>query len=51
MMVKVFDEHSTVPWNPLGDEFVKQDGIDEWQLAKNPKRLAASYSLLAYKPN
>ena len=51
MTIKTFEEHSSVPWNPLGDEFVKQEGIDEWQLAKNPKRLAASYTLLAYKPN
>jgi SAM-dependent methyltransferase len=51
MAIKAFEEHSTVPWNPLVDEFVKQDGIDEWQLAKNPKRLAARYTLLAFKPN
>jgi len=49
MEIKLFEEHSTVPYNPLGDEFVRLDGIEEWQLAKNPRRLAASYSLLAYK--
>jgi SAM-dependent methyltransferase len=49
MTVKVFEEHISVPWNPLGEEFVKLEGIQEWQLAKDPKRLAASYTLLAYK--
>lgn len=49
MTIKLFEEHSTVPWNPLGDEFVKLEGIDEWELARNPRRLAASYTLVAYK--
>lgn len=49
MSIKVFEEHSTVPYNPLGDEFVKLEGIDEWELVKNPRRLAASYTLVAYK--
>jgi SAM-dependent methyltransferase len=47
--IKLFEEHSTVPWNPLGDEFVKVDDQDEWELAKNPRRLAASYTLIALK--
>jgi SAM-dependent methyltransferase len=49
MEIKLFEEHQSVPWNPLGDEFVMIDGIEEWQLAKNPNRLAASYTLLARK--
>lgn len=49
MNIEIFEEHSTVPWNPLAEEFVKLDGIDEWQLAKNPRRLAASYTLVVYK--
>ena len=47
--IKVFEEHSTVPWNPLGEEFKRLEGIEEWELAKDPKRLAASYTLVAYK--
>lgn len=47
--IKIFEEHSTVPWNPLDKEFVKLDGLDEWELAHNPRRLAASYTLVAYK--
>jgi hypothetical protein len=38
-----------VPYNPLGEEFEKLADIDEWQLVHNPRRLAASYTLLAYK--
>ena len=49
MTIRAFEEHTTVPWNPLGDQFVKLEELDEWELAKNPKRLAASYTLLAYK--
>lgn len=47
--IKVFEEHSTVPWNPLGSEFTQIPGIDEWELAENPRRLAASYTLMAIK--
>ena len=49
LAINVFEEHSTVPWNPLGEEFVKLEGIAEWELARNPKRLAASYTILAFK--
>ena len=49
LKIELFEEHSTVPYNPLADEFLKLGDIDEWQLAKNPRRLAASYSLLARK--
>lgn len=49
MEIKIFEEHSTVPYNPLGAEFEKLPDIDEWQLVKEPRRLAASYTLLAYK--
>jgi hypothetical protein len=49
MQIDLFEEHSTVPYNPLGEEFEKLADIDEWQLVHNPRRLAASYTLLAYK--
>lgn len=49
MQIELFEEHSTVPYNPLGEEFVQLEGIYEWQLAKNPRRLAASYTLIARK--
>lgn len=49
LAVELFEEHRSVPWNPLADEFVKLDGIDEWELADKPNRLAASYTILARK--
>jgi SAM-dependent methyltransferase len=49
MQLELFQEHSTVPYNPLDTEFEKLTDIDEWQLVKNPRRLAASYTLIARK--
>lgn len=49
LRITTFQEHSTVPYNPLADEFHKLEDIDEWELVKNPRRLAASYTLCAYK--
>jgi len=44
-----FDEHMTVPWNPLGEEMVEvMPG--EWALRERPERLAATYTLVASKP-
>lgn len=45
LVLELFEEHNTVPWNPLGVEFVKLDGIDEWQLAKRPNRVPLSYTI------
>jgi SAM-dependent methyltransferase len=42
-----FEEHDSVPWNPLGDEFEEIGCTGEWRLRKQPRRLAASYSLIA----
>jgi SAM-dependent methyltransferase len=50
LVIELFEEHRSVPWNPLGDEFKKLDGIDEWELVDSPNRLAASYTILARKP-
>ena len=47
MEIELFEEHRSVPWNPLGEEFVKLEHIDEWELSTNPNRLAASYTILA----
>jgi len=49
MEIRAFEEHRSVPWNPLGEEFVKLESIDEWELKENPNRLAASYTVVAYK--
>ena len=45
-----FEEHRTVPWNPLGDAFVEvADLPGEYQLRDRPERLAATYTLQARK--
>lgn len=48
MEITMFDEHMTVPWNPLGDAMIETDN-DEWQLRVNPERLPATYTLRARK--
>jgi SAM-dependent methyltransferase len=44
-----FEEHRSVPWNPLADEFVQVHGLEEFELRDRPERLAASYTLQAVK--
>ena len=45
MRVMSFEEHRSVPWNPLGEAMVDNDG--EFELREAPERLAASYTLRA----
>lgn len=45
MRLLSFEEHRSVPWNPLGDAMVDHDG--EWELRDAPHRLAASFTLRA----
>ena len=44
-----FEEHDSVPWNSLGTA-MEDVGNGEFRLRDNPKRLAASYTLQATKP-
>ena len=44
------EEHDTVPWNPLGTA-MEDVGGGEFRLRHNPKRLAATYTLQATKPD
>jgi len=48
MTITLFEEHQSVPWNPLADEMV-QDELGEFRLRVNPERLAATYTLRAVK--
>jgi SAM-dependent methyltransferase len=48
MRLLSFDEHDSVPWNPLGDEMVA-DQLGEYRLRVRPERLAATYTLRAVK--
>lgn len=50
LVLELFEEHNSVPWNPLDQEFVKLDGIDEWQLADRPNRIPLSYTIRFRKP-
>lgn len=43
-----FTEHTSVPYNPLGEGMVAIDG-GEWQLRESPERLAVSYTMRATK--
>ncbi|WP_033295246.1 class I SAM-dependent methyltransferase [Amycolatopsis jejuensis] len=42
-------EHDSVPWNALPHEMAVS-GNGEWRLRENPRRLAASYTLQARRP-
>ena len=48
MTITLFEEHQSVPWNPLADEMV-EDEMGEFRLRENPERLAASFTLRAVK--
>ena len=48
LTVTLFEEHTTVPWNQLGDAMV-DTGDEEYALAHMPERLAATYTLRAEK--
>lgn len=45
--IELFEEHNSVPWNPMGDEFELIGDSGEWRLRKIPHRIAASYTLIA----
>ena len=46
-----FEEHRSVPWNPLGTACVEvTDQPGEWELREHPERLAMSYTLQARQP-
>ena len=49
MRIDTFEEHDSVPWNPLGEEFELDDTAGEWRLKDNPARLAASYTIVAWR--
>jgi len=48
LTVTLFEEHTTVPWNQLG-EAMADTGGGEYALAHMPERLAATYTLRAEK--
>ena len=48
LTISLFEEHQSVPWNPLADAMV-EDEMGEFRLRDNPGRLAATYTLRAVK--
>jgi SAM-dependent methyltransferase len=48
LRLTLFDEHDSVPWNPLADQ-MEADEMGEYRLRVMPERLAASYTLRAVK--
>ena len=48
MAITAFEEHDSVPWNPLGDA-MEDVGHGEYRLRSAPERLAATYTLQATK--
>jgi hypothetical protein len=48
MTLTSFEEHRSVPWNPLGD-MMQDDGEGEYRLRDTPDRLALTYTLQAVK--
>ena len=48
MTITLFEEHQSVPWNPLAEEMV-EDEMGEFRLRQKPERLAATYTLRAVK--
>lgn len=46
MEITLFEEHTSVPWNALGDQ-MEHIGGGEYALADRPERLPASYTLRA----
>jgi SAM-dependent methyltransferase len=51
MEITGFEEHDSIPWNAFDDGMVLDEsrGAGEWVLARDPSRLAASYTLRAVK--
>lgn len=48
MEITLFDEHDTVPWNPLGDA-MEEVGGGEFRLRDDPARMPMTYTLRARK--
>jgi len=49
LTLRSFEEHRSVPWNPLGTACIEADQPGEFRLRDHPERLALSYTLQATK--
>jgi SAM-dependent methyltransferase len=50
LVLELLTEHRTVPWNALDGLMREVPPLGEWELADDPDRLAATYTLQASKP-
>ena len=51
LVLVAFEEHDTLPWNPLDREFETVPPFNEFRLVDRPLRLPCSYTLRARKPS
>ena len=51
LVLVAFEEHDTLPWNPLDREFEAVPPFNEFRLVDRPLRLPCSYTLRARKPS
>jgi SAM-dependent methyltransferase len=49
LVITGLTEHETAPWNALPNE-MEEAGGGEWRLRENPRRIAASFTLQARRP-
>ena len=49
MTLTAFTEHDSVPWNAIPGQMTLDDETGEWRMTRDPRRLAASYTIQALK--
>lgn len=49
MTLTAFIEHDSVPWNALPGQMTLDEETGEWRMTRDPRRLAASYTIQAVK--
>lgn len=50
LRITMLEEHTSVPWDALGDGAMAEDEDGEWRLVERPERLPLTYTLQAVKP-
>jgi len=48
LQITVFEEHRSLPWNPLGNA-MEENMPGEWRLRSQPERMPLSYTVRAEK--
>lgn len=50
LVITMFEEHESLPWNAFAPGAMAKDDDGEWRLIDRPERLPLSYTLQAIKP-